>query len=165
LFPPSRGALQPTRTLDSLPPADWATQRARVVLDRARAEAANRHSRQVDPEHLLIALLQEEGGMARALMDQLASDRTTLARNAAAAIEETLATDEPFELEIPYSESAEAVLRHAFHAARSGSDRRVGTDHILLGLLLEATAPAARVLNEAGLTVDAVTAQRNRMIG
>jgi ATP-dependent Clp protease ATP-binding subunit ClpA len=153
------------RRLRSLPPADWSTERARTVIGRARAEAANRRSRHIEPEHLLIALLQEQEGMASTILQQLAVDRVALARAAAGAIEETLATDESFELDIAYSDSAEAALRHSFHEARLTRDRRVGTDHVLLGLVLEENTPAGRVLAEAGLTADAIRTQRARIAG
>ena len=162
---PSRGALAPVHDIESLPPSAWATNRAQAVIDRARADAVNRHSRQIEPEHLLIALLEETGGMAVTLMEQLRTDRTALQRAAAGAVEETLATDEPLELEVPYSQSAEAVLRHAFYAARSSGDPRVGTDHLLLGLLLEENAPASRVLHDAQLSAEVVSAQRSRIVG
>ena len=163
---PSRAPQAPVRhDPASLPPSAWGTSRTQGVIDRARMDAVNRHSRQIEPEHLLIALLEEQGGMAVTLMDQLRTDRTSLQRAAAGAVEETLATDEPLELEISYSDSAEAVLRHAFYAARSAGDRKVGTDHLLLGLLLEESAPASRVLNDAGLTAEVVSAQRSRLVG
>jgi len=161
----STGPTRAARRLRSLPPAEWATDRARAVIGRARAEAANRRSRQIEPEHLLIALLQEEGGMASTVLEHLHADRSALARTAVGAIEETLATDEPFELDISYSELAEAALRHAFHDARLARDRRVGTDHLLLGLLLEKNAPASKVLTEAGLSAEAVRAERARIAG
>ena len=162
--PPS-GALTPVHDVASLPPSGWGTNRALGVLDRARADAVNRHSRKIEPEHLLIALLEETGGMAVTLMKQIGTDRTSLQHAAAGAVEETLATDEPLELEIRYSELAEAVLRHAFYAARSAGDRQVGTDHLLLGLLLEESAPASRVLHDAGLSAEIVSAQRSRVVG
>ena len=34
------------------------------MIGRARTDAAHRHSRHIEPEHLLIALVQETGGMA-----------------------------------------------------------------------------------------------------
>jgi ATP-dependent Clp protease ATP-binding subunit ClpA len=156
---PSRGA----RRLQSLPPAEWVTDRARAVIGRARAEAANRRSRHIEPEHLLIALLQEDGGMAATVLAHLDTDRTALARAAAGAVEETLATDDPFDLKIPYSATAESALRHAFQAARKVQDRRVGTDHLLLGLLLEDSAPASKLLTDAGLSAETVSAERARI--
>jgi ATP-dependent Clp protease ATP-binding subunit ClpA len=153
------------RSLRTLPPADWATDRARSVIGRARAEAAQRHSRHIEPEHILLALLQEDGGMAVTIMSHLGIDVTALAHAAAGAIEETLATDEPFSLDLGYSDTAELALRHSFHEARLARDRRVGTDHLLLGLLLESTAPASRVLVEADLNAEAVRAERQRIAG
>jgi ATP-dependent Clp protease ATP-binding subunit ClpA len=163
---PRRGQLTPIpRDIASLPPSAWGTNRTQRVIDRARTDAVNRHSRQIEPEHLLIALLEETDGMAATLMEQIGTDRTSLQHAAAGAVEETLATDEPLELEIRYSELAEAVLRHAFYAARSAGDRQVGTDHLLLGLLLEESAPASRVLHDARLSAEIVSVQRSRIVG
>ena len=62
---PSRGQLTPIpHDIASLPSSAWGTNRTQAVIDRARADAVNRHSRQIEPEHLLIALLEETGGMA-----------------------------------------------------------------------------------------------------
>ena len=110
----------------------------------------------VDPALVkkLAALLEETGGMAVTLMKQLGSDRTSLQHAAAGAVEETLATDEPLELEIRYSELAEAVLRHAFYAARSAGDRQVGTDHLLLGLLLLAAGRSTTKLHLQQILTD-----------
>ena len=158
----------PTRArgqVGSIPLSDWATDRARAVISRARAAAVNRHSRDIEPEHLLIALLQEDGGMAATVLAHLQVDRVALARAAAGAVEETLATDEPFELGLPYSPATEAALRHAFHAARVGRDRRVGTDHLLEGLLLEENTPAARLLVDNGVTAEAIREERARIVG
>jgi ATP-dependent Clp protease ATP-binding subunit ClpA len=167
-FEDSAGTQDPIRApkdLQSLPPAEWATDRARAVIGRARAEAATRRSRHIDPEHLLIALLQEEGGMASTVLDHLAIDLPALQRAAAGAIEETLASDEPYDLDVSYSPLAESALRHAFHETRVARERRVGTDHLLLGLLLETSAPASRVLTDAGLRDDSVRDERSRIAG
>jgi hypothetical protein len=103
--------------------------------------------------------------MAATILAHLGIDRTALSRAALGAVEETLATDEPFELELSYSDSTESALRHAFHAARVGRERRVGTDHLLEGLLLEGNTPSARLLADAGLTADAIREERARVVG
>src|SRR5687768_14531160 len=72
----STGPTRAARRLRSLPPAEWATDRARAVIGRARAEAAARRSRHIEPEHLLIALLQESGGMASTVLEHLQTDRS-----------------------------------------------------------------------------------------
>ena len=103
--------------------------------------------------------------MAATVLAHLQIDRAALAHAALGAVEETLATDEPFELALSYSDSAESSLRHAFHAARVARERRVGTDQLLEGLLLEENTPAARLLREAGLTPEAIREERARIVG
>ena len=156
---------QTKRWMHSLTPQRWTSDRAHAVISRARADAANRRSRYIEPEHLLIALLQEDGGLAITVLDRLGIDRTALARAAAGAVEETVAADdEVIELDIPFSTPARGVLRDAFHEARITRDR-VGTDHLLVGLLVEGKSPAARVLADAGLTAIAVRKERARIAG
>jgi ATP-dependent Clp protease ATP-binding subunit ClpC len=135
------------------------------VISRARADAAQRRSRYIEPEHLLIAILQEAGGMVATILERLSIDRDALLRAAAGAVEETVATQsEIVELDIAFSTTARAVMRDAFHEARITRDR-VGTDHLLVGLLIEEKCPAARVLAEAGLTALAVRKERERIAG
>ena len=152
------------RWIRSLPPTRWTSDRAQAVIGRARTDAAHRHSRHIEPEHLLIALVQETGGMAATVLERLGTDRNALAHAAAGAVEETLATDDFVDLDIGFSEPARAVLRHAFHEARITRDR-LGTDHLLVGLLLEESSPASRVLADAGLSAEAVRAERARISG
>ncbi len=149
----------------ALPPADWATDRAHTVLDRARLEAANRRSRLIEPEHLLWALLQEFEGMAALLLERLGVHRIALTQSASGAIEETLATDDRLGFDIPWSPQAETALRQAFYEARNVKERRVATDHLLLGLLLTENTAASRVLTEAGLVAHALRAERARIAG
>ena len=169
---PSPDASSPTKSQPrvvararALPPADWATDRAHAVLDRARHEAASRRSRLIEPEHLLYALLHEFEGMAALLLERLGVDRIALTQSASGAIEETLATDDRLGFEIPWSPQAETALRQAFYEARNVKERRVATDHLLLGLLLTENTAASRVLTEAGFVAHALRAERARIAG
>ena len=149
----------------SIAPQRWTSDRAHGVISRARADAAQRRSRFIEPEHLLIALLQEDGGLAMTVLDRLGVDRPALVHAAAGAVEESVASEDVvLELDIPFSTPARSVLRDAFHEARITRDR-IGTDHLLVGLLLENKAPAARVLADAGLTTTAIRAERARIAG
>jgi ATP-dependent Clp protease ATP-binding subunit ClpA len=163
--PPPKSQPRIVARARSLPPADWATDRAHAVLDRARLEAANRRSRHIEPEHLLYALLQEFEGMAATLLERLGVDRPALTQAASGAIEETLATDDRLGFEIPWSPQAETALRQAFYEARNVKERRVATDHLLLGLLLTENTAASRVLTEAGFAAHALRAERARIAG
>ena len=164
--PPDDGSIQAARWAGSVTPQRWTSDRAHAVISRARADAARRRSRYIEPEHLLIAILEEDGGMAATIMERLGIDRTALTHRAAGAVEETVAADddEVIEIDIPFSTPARAVLRDAFHEARITRDR-VGTDHLLVGLLVEERCPAARVLADAGLSASTVRQERARIAG
>ncbi len=149
----------------SVAPQRWTSDRAHAVISRARADAAQRRSRFIEPEHLLIALLQEDGGLAMTILDRLGFDRPALVRAAAGAVEESVAAEDVIiELDIPFSSPARGVLRDAFHEARITRDR-IGTDHLLVGLLVEEGTPAARVLADAGVRATAIRAERAKIAG
>jgi ATP-dependent Clp protease ATP-binding subunit ClpC len=55
-----------------------------------------------------------------------------------------------------FTDRSRRVLVYAQDQARDLNDAFIGTEHILLGLILEADGVAAKVLSSAGITYDAV---------
>ena len=57
------------------------TQRARRVLSLAHQEAERTHRSNIETEHLLLGLLEEEGGVAGRVLRELGSGTQSDARN------------------------------------------------------------------------------------
>jgi len=56
-----------------------------------------------------------------------------------------------------YTEKAQAALKLAEKSAAGLKQGYVGTEHILLGLVMEGTSVAARILSENGITAKKIT--------
>jgi ATP-dependent Clp protease ATP-binding subunit ClpA len=113
-----------------------------VVLAQGEARAL-RHS-YIGTEHILLGLLREDGLAARALNSldiQLEEVRAGVALIVGRG-------DEPPTGEIPFTPRAKKVLELAHRETLSLGDRRIGAEHILLGLLGETEGVAARILLE-----------------
>jgi hypothetical protein len=138
------------------------TARARAVLvatnAAARAQGSARGGAHVEAEHLLLGLFAEPEGLAAKVLTAMDISQarveaaTGIAVPAAptaptAPADAALAADRP-----PYSAPAKAALRDAVVEAIELGHNYIGTEHILLGLLRDPDAPAARVLAELGAT-------------
>lgn len=130
------------------------TSRALQVLFNARSEVSTLGSSAVEPEHILLGVLDEAEGLASRIlartsgaMDDLRSDivRRLTSR-------ETV----PDSDEVPFSASCKRVLQYAAEEADRLLHEYVGTEHLLLGLLREERSVAAEVLAARGLRIEAV---------
>ena len=157
------------------------TDRARMVVVEARAEAAESGHGAIGTEHVLIGMLRAGAGIAGALLgefgvtleavrDKVApagsrSGAPVLVEPAAAptagdfssvrdAIEASFAKVAPRDpaMSPVFTPQARDVLRYASDAAEALRHRYIGTEHLLLGLLREGDSLACETL--AGLGVD-----------
>jgi ATP-dependent Clp protease ATP-binding subunit ClpA len=121
------------------------TERARQVVVLAQDEARALKHNYIGTEHILLGLLREEEGLAARVLDSL-DIRVEDVRARVALI--VGRGDEPPTGEIPFTPRAKKVLELAHRETLSLGDRRIGTEHILLGLLGETEGVAAGILRE-----------------
>ena len=122
--------------------------RAREALCAAQEEALHAGKVRVDTDHLLRGLLQTPQTTASRLLE-----RQGVTAAALEAEEQTMG--EQGEEAVPgLTPRAGQVLAMAEIEARRFGKTFVGTEHLLLGLLLVGTGPAASVLFQSGLSVD-----------
>jgi predicted dehydrogenase len=132
------------------------TPRAQHVLQLAREEARRLHHYFVGTEHLLLGLLRLGQGTAAHILHQRNLTLDIISREIEKQVgpgpEQTIVGN------IPITPRTRKVL---FLAAREASARHrsfVGTEHILLGLLLDGDGIAARVLCGFGLDLQTTRA-------
>jgi ATP-dependent Clp protease ATP-binding subunit ClpA len=137
-------------------PFERFTERAKKVLTLAQEEAARAHHSYIGTEHLLLGLLREEEGVARIVLTALGVE-TERARE---AIQAKLGSQPQVEIQqiIPTSR-VKRVIEIAFETARQMGNPFVGTEHLLLALLIEGEGLAAHVLKDMGVTLDAARDQ------
>lgn len=127
------------------------TERARNVMRRANEEAQKFKHQYIGVEHVLLGLLQEEGGGAMAVLKNLKIDPA----HVRAEVVEELPPGEDMAAtgKLPQTPCTMRAIEHAMEEARGLGCDCVETEHLLLGLLRETDGVAARVLGKCGLTI------------
>ena len=132
-------------------PFERFTERAKTVLTLAQEEAARAHLSYIGTEHLLIGLLRETDGVGAVALAALGVEieRT---REAIQEVISTMPTDVVQQI-IPTAR-VKRVIELAFEEARHMGNAFVGTEHLLLAILIEGEGLAAKVLKDAGVTLE-----------
>ena len=126
------------------------TEKARRVIFFARYEASMLGSPAIETEHVLLGLLREGEALFRRLSPaKLSLDGLRKRFEESAPPREKIDTG----AELPLSPDAKRVLAHAQEESDRLGHRHIGTEHLLLGLLLVEGSLAARVLGEHGFEV------------
>ena len=134
------------------------TERTRRVLAMSREEAHRLHHDSVGTEHLLLGLIRDGQGTGVAVLRSLG----ILPDNLKAATEHALRArrhSASTGRDLPYSSRAKRVLGLAMAEARGLDHGYVGTEHLLLGLLVEKKGVAAEVLTAPGFGLARLRAQ------
>src|ERR1700691_255196 len=128
---------------------DKLTRKSQEALSVAIRQAASGGNPQVDPVPLLLALLQQQGGIARPLLEAVgANPQEVLA--SATALQKQLPTMRGATANAPEtSRPLLAVINAAAGLARDMGDEYVSTEHLLAGLAT-GNGEAARLLQRVG---------------
>lgn len=130
------------------------TVRARRVLDAAREEAHKLQQNFVGTEHLLLGLVSEEKGLAAQILQDLSVDRETIRATVEFIIAHSGSRAIPDV--IGFTPRSRKVIQHAVDEAFKLDKTFVGTEHLLLAMLLEGEGIAAGVLISLGVTFEKV---------
>jgi ATP-dependent Clp protease ATP-binding subunit ClpC len=136
------------------------TQRARRVLSLAHQEAERARNNNIGTEHLLLGLMDEEGGVAGRVLRELGmtSDRV---REVIRRVTSPSGSFDPTHIEL--ASDTQQVLEHAVEEARRLGHHYIGTEHILLGLV-RVDGTAMEVLRRLGITADQIRRQTRRVL-
>jgi ATP-dependent Clp protease ATP-binding subunit ClpC len=142
-------------------PFERFTERAKKVLTLAQEEAERSHHSYIGTEHLLLGLLREGEGLAAKVLNNLGVEIGKVRQT----IESVLGRNERIIIQqiIPTSR-VKKVIEISFEEARRMGNNYVGTEHLLLGLLIEGEGIAAHVLEDLGASLDKVRAEIERLL-
>ena len=139
-------------------PFERFSEDAKMALTLAQGEAERSHHSYIGTEHLLLALMRQDGIGGRTLKalgltDADLRDRivAVLGRNERIVLQQMIPTSR-----------VKRVIEIAFGEARRQEVNRVGTDHLLLALVIEGEGVAASVLVDKGVTEDSLRAEIQR---
>src|SRR5918912_4094035 len=113
--------------------ADRFTIKAQEAIAAAGSLAERRRNPQITPEHLLVVLLEQEGGVVAPVLGKLGANLAAVRSEANAALEALPTVSAGGESAGPSSELVR-VLRDAEAEMRALKDEYVSTEHLLLAL-------------------------------
>jgi ATP-dependent Clp protease ATP-binding subunit ClpC len=142
-------------------PFERFTERAKKVLTLAQEEAERSHHSYIGTEHLLLGLLREGEGLAAKVLNNLGVEINKVR----STIESVLGRNERIIIQqiIPTSR-VKKVIEISFEEARRMGNNYVGTEHLLLGLLIEGEGIAAHVLEDLGANLEKVRGEIERLL-
>jgi len=131
---------------------DKLTEKSQEVLQEAQALAQDRSHNQIEPEHLLYALLAQEDGLARAILSKLGVPHDGIIERTKAELDKLPKVYGGGQVYV--SPKLNEVIQRAFSEAGRLKDEYVSVEHLLLALSDVDGTGAHRVLREFGLTRD-----------
>ena len=132
------------------------TRNSQEALSIAARRAAADGNPQVDPLHLLAALLDQTGGIAASLLKAVGADPGVIAKETAEHIAQLPQMRGSTTTAPQLSRQLLGVINTATNRAQQLGDEYVSTEHLLVGLAADG-GQAATLLSEAGATADALT--------
>ncbi|WP_419960362.1 ATP-dependent Clp protease ATP-binding subunit [Psychrobacillus sp. BM2] len=138
------------------------TQRSQKVLQLAQEEAIRLKHESIGTEHILLGLIREGSGIAAKALEAIEVDLKVIE----AGIEELVgAGKEEVGPIVNYTPRAKKVIELSVDESRKLGHSYIGTEHLLLALIREGEGVAARVLNNAGVSLNKARQQVLQLLG
>jgi len=133
---------------------DKLTIKAQDALQDAQHIATESGQQQIEPEHLLLSLLQQEGGIVAPILQKLGANPQALAATVQKEIDK-LPKVTGASAGTQIGPRLQRALEAAFQEAERLKDEYISTEHLLIGIAAE-TGAASQVLASVGATRDAI---------
>lgn len=142
---------------------DKFTDKARKVLVLAQEEARALHQPYVGTEHVLLALMKEQDGLAAQALDKLGVKYDA----AVQCVRQIVSIDENTDVSghLSFTPRVKRVLENSLREAMQMGKSYISTEHLLLGIVRENEGTAIDVLARLGVTGDAIRFALNDLVG
>ncbi|QJW37976.1 ATP-dependent chaperone ClpB [Cellulosimicrobium protaetiae] len=131
------------------------TTKSQQAIGEAIQTASAAGNPQLEPTHLLAALLTQEGGVAVGLLDAVGADKQAIGQKVRAALVALPTASGSAVAQPTPSRATSTALDAAAQEAQALGDEYVSTEHLLLGIAA-GSSPAATALQQSGATADAL---------
>ena len=135
---------------------DKFTLKTQEVIQTSQQLAERFNHQQIEPEHLVRAILEQTEGVIPSLLGKIGVDQRQLMESFDAALEKIPRVSGSGVGQAYISPRSKAVLDKAFAEAEQMKDEFVSLEHILLAVTGEKEGEAARLLGVAGITRDMI---------
>ena len=136
---------------------DKLTTKSQEAIAAAIAMASAAGNPQIEPVHVLAALLEQDGGVANGLLDAVGADRRTLTQRVTAALATLPGASGASVAQPQTSRATMTMITDAGREANTLGDEYVSTEHLLIALAAS-TSPAGEILRAAGADRDRLLA-------
>ena len=130
------------------------TIKTQEALGAAQQLAASRQNGSIEPEHLLFAMLDQEGGLLGPILQKIGANPAHVRSKVEEALRRLPQTTGSG-VQIYLSSSLHHALDTALREAEAMNDEFVSTEHLLLGLIEEKGSNVASMLADSGVSRDA----------
>ena len=133
------------------------TQKTIETIQTAQSMAQENQNQYITPEHILYALIDQDGGLIPSLLGKMGVDcNTVLAEldTAIAALPKVTG-----DTDVYLSREADRVMQAAEKSAKSLGDEYLSVEHLMIGIFAAATPAVKRILADHGITKSAFTAE------
>ena len=133
------------------------TQKSLEALNTAKSMAEENRNSAIAPEHLLYALVDQDGGLIPSLLGKMGVDCNELLAELDTAISALPKVGAGAQVYL--SPEADRALNAAEKAAKSMGDEYVSVEHLMIGIFASSTAAIKRSFADHGITKSAFTAE------
>ena len=142
--------------------AEKFTQKTLETIQTAQSMAQENGNQYLTPEHLLYALIDQDGGLIGTLLGRMGVDCDTVLAEL-----DTVITNQPRVSgggsEVYASGETGKVLAFAERVAKNMQDDYISVEHLMLGIFQHPTRDIKRIFNSHGITKDGFTTQLSKV--
>jgi ATP-dependent Clp protease ATP-binding subunit ClpB len=139
------------------------TEKAQESVISAQNLASGQNHAEVAPEHLLVALIEQSGGIVGSILRKMALDPAAVAADARGLL---AGIPQAYGVDLRFSPRMKLVFDAAQAEAQRLKDEFVSTEHLFIALATEVgRSPAAGLLKKHGIAKDALYAAMTQVRG
>ncbi len=135
---------------------DKFTLKAQEAIQSAQKIAETLNHQQIEPEHLLQALIEQPEGIVQPILQKLGVSREAIRQNLQKALSKKPTVTGGGVGEIYLSSTLNQVFEKALAEADRLKDEYISTEHLLIAIANEETSDAGKILRENGVSRDAI---------
>ena len=133
------------------------TQKTLEAVQTAQSMAQENRNNYITPEHLLYALIDQDGGLIPSLLGKMGVDCNAVLSELDTEISRLPKVSGDTQLYL--SQEADRVISAAEKAAKSMGDEYLSVEHLMIGMFAAPTAAIKRIFNGHGITKTAFTTE------
>ena len=141
--------------------AETYTKKSLEAIQTAQSMAQENHNQYITPEHLLYALVDQDGGLIPSLLGKMGVDGNAVLAELDSAIGQLPKVGNVDSVYL--SADANRAINAAEKAAKSMGDEYTSVEHLMIGIFAAATPAIKRIFADHGITKAAFTAELSKV--